>query len=167
MRTAVDLEADLRGLLAEMPASTATAGYWVVDAATEKRAQDNFNAGRLDWNMARRAIVLGLEAVAAGNLDVAEEFISIAESFQLSAFRRKMTRQQLADLTGNAGLRGRTTNLERNERLAAAVAAQETIGLKGMAARNAAINADAFLTAEFGQMGDAGIRAALRKALKT
>ena len=167
MRTAAELEADLRGLLAETPRSDATAGFWVGDAAETKRAQDNFDAGGLDWKQARRAIVLGLEAVAAGNLDAAEEFISIAESFQLSAFRRKMTRQQLADLSGNAGLRGRTTNLERNERLAAAVAEQESIGLKGMAARKAAVNADTDLKAAFGQMGDAGIRAALRKARKT
>jgi len=167
MRTAAELEADLRGLLAETPRSDATAGFWAGDAAETKRAQDNFDAGGLDWKQARTAIVLGLEAVAAGNLDVAAAFISIAESFQLSSFRRKMTRQQLADLAGNAGLRGRVTNLGRNERLAAAVAAQESIGLKGMAARRAAVNADAYLKAEFGQMGDAGIRAALRKSRET
>lgn len=160
------IEQRLRRLIAATPGEHITRGFWVGDKAEERRVADNLRSGALEWQAAREGAMHALDALQAGEVEIAELGLRNAEGLRAAAMEKRLKPSQYAPLQRNAELRGRTTEASRDERLAAAVEKQERQGLKGKEARAAAIKADPFLYASFKTVTDAGIRAAIRRARK-
>lgn len=153
----------LERLIEATPEIDITVGAWVGDKAGERRVADNLAAGRIHFRSARRRAKLGLEVLTAGDLKFAELLLRDAEGLRAAAIEAQLNTAQFAALLQDAKPRGKVSNADRDRRLAAAVAEQERGGLKGKAARLAALAANPDLQAAFAGMGDAAIRAAINR----
>lgn len=158
------IERELRGIVSQTEGLSITDGYWLGDEAAKRQVADNFRAGRLQLQAARRNALNGLDAIKRGDLEYADLARREAKSLLLAAFASRLKPSQIEDLMRDASPRGRRrSNDERDKRLAEEVTKQEAAGLIGPHARQAAIKADAILKEAFRGMGDAAIRAAVRR----
>ena len=112
---------ELRDRLAEIAEKTMGAdainpfACWVGDAAEERRIGDDIGSGRGAWVTARRTARLGLEALDAGNIEGAKEFLLIATDFYIDALESRIEPRDIAFLSNSAQRRGRRKkNQERN-----------------------------------------------------
>lgn len=153
----------LERLIAATPEIDVTVGAWVGDKAGERRVADNLAAGRIHFRSARRRAILGLEALANGDAEFAELLLRDAEGLRAAAIEAQLNTAQFESLLQDAKPRGKTANAERDRQLASAVAEQERLGLRGKAARLAALAANPHLQAAFARLGDPAIRAAINR----
>lgn len=154
----------LAQLIAATPETDVTVGFWVGDKAGERRVSDNIRSGRVHWRAARHSALNGIEALDRGDLEGAELLLRNAEGLRAAAIEAQVTQSQFEALLRDAKPRaGKGNERDRDERLADAVEAQISKGLKGPAAREAAIRADPVLQAAFAGKGKEAIAAALRR----
>jgi len=140
-------------------------GFWVGDKAEERRVLDDVRAGRLSWWSALQHARRGLDALDLGNEELASAFLEEAQRLRAAAIEARMKPADYADLGSSARPRGQQPRTAgRDARLAAAVAAAAP--LVGKSARLAALAADPELAEAFKGMGDAAIRAAVRRGEK-
>ena len=153
----------LNRLIAATPEVDVTVGAFVGDKAGERRVADNLAAGRIHFRTARRRALFGLETLEKGDIEFAELLLRDAEGLRAAAIEAQLSHSQFAALMQDAKPRGKAAKAERDRQLAAAVAGKERLGLKGKAARLAALAADPELQAAFAGLGDPAIRAAINR----
>jgi len=159
----------LRRYLREIVSATPTdgianPGFWVGDKAAERRAIDDLRAGRLHWRSAHDHARRGIEALDAGDMDLAETCLNLARRSRWVALEAKLTPAIVADLNNSARPRGRKPrNDARNRLLVKAVREQEKAGREGKAARAEAIRANPALDEVFGGLTDAALRKIIRE----
>lgn len=142
-------------------------GFWVGDKAGERRAIDDLNAGRRAWLGAYRASQGGLQALAGGNLEMAELYVWQATDLFVDALWSRMEPADIDFLSNSASRRGRpSSTANRNAALAEAVRQQEEKGLKGKAARRAAILENSDLAAAFSGKSDSALVKAIQRNAK-
>lgn len=152
-------------LRATQPAQKVDApGFWVGDTAGERRTYDDCTGGRLAWRGAHNAAQHGLNALDSGYPDMAAIYVLQATDLLMDALWSRIEPQDIDFLSNSAKVRGRVSNTaERNKKLASAAAVQESAGLSGKAACNAALDANPDLAEAFSGMGYDGIRKALSR----
>lgn len=143
------------------------AGFWVGDKAGERRTWDDFGAGRLAWRGAHRATQAGLKALDDGDLEMAEICVWQATDLFVDALWSRMEPADIEFLSNSAGRRGRPSkHSERDAALSEAVSLQESKGLKGKAARRAALDGDPSLAEAFAGKTDAALVKAIQRHAK-
>jgi len=153
----------LKEIVASTQGERISTGFWVGDTAAERRASDNLRSGRIHWQQSRESAQRGLEALAKGDMEYAELALRSAEALRATAIEGQLKPSQFETLLRDAGVRGTKAKKTRDELLALEVAKQEAKGLKDKAARKAAIAANPELSRAFANIGDPGIRAALKR----
>jgi hypothetical protein len=162
----------LRERLTELLAKTKGAagigqpGGFIGDKATWRRIEDDWRAGRIAFQAARDNAEAGLEALDAGELDLAEALFWEAVWLYAAALEDALGPDGLGGLAVSAGKRGRRGLADRNRRLAEAVAEQEELGLKGKAARVAAMGADPDLAEAFKGATDSTLKSAIATVIQ-
>ena len=143
-------------------------GYFDRDRAGKRRVLDDLHSGRLAGRAAHRRAQLGLKSLDGGNTELAMACLGEAQGLAAEAERLRPIKRRRSTPIASAKRRGRKKETEeRNRKLAAAVAEQKALGLKGAAAYTAAINKDPDLAAAFKGIQKPAIRKALREARKT
>lgn len=143
----------------------APTAYWEGDKAEERRVQDDMDSGRLSWSQAHDFALDGLRAIDAGNLEIAESLLWHATGYFIEAVWSRTTPADIAFLSNSAAQRGRSkTTQGRDAKLSRAVTEQEGLGLKGKAARRAALSKNPDLEAAFFGMSDAALVKAIQRA---
>lgn len=138
----------------------------LVDALT-RRYKDDKVAGRGEFQLIHFKACRGLRALEDDDLEGARQMLGEAETHASHLVIRLAKHGRLDHLRKGAAKRQRPiSKTERNKRLAEANGMQLQQGLKGPAARRAAIQSDYYLLAEFGGLTDRQIRAALTQGQK-
>jgi hypothetical protein len=115
--------------------------------ADERRIKDDYRAGRHALRKARIRAREGLWALDWGDPETAQDCLCDAMQHMMTALASVVTPSQSSQLLEPAGARGAPTS-DLNRRLVKAIVEQEKLGLKGKAARHAALNAAPDLKAE-------------------
>jgi hypothetical protein len=117
-------------LRATAGAQPPTDGYWVGDTAEERRAMDDFAAGRIEWHQAKKNAQRGLQLLDTdGDQEMIAIYLEQAEGLARQALMRHIPANAIATLATPAQPRGRRLNADRDARIAAAVFAAEARGL--------------------------------------
>lgn len=136
--------------------------YRTASPVKARQLEDDRQAGRTHLVVINAAARRGLEKLEKGDIAGADQCLAEAERSASDLFVILMQGAQSKKLRTGANPRQRPREKDdRNLRLATAVKVQERKGLKGKAARNAAINSDDSLKADFLNLSDKTIRDAL------
>ena len=88
-------------------ASLPPAAWWAGDIAGERRVLDDGESGRLNWAAANRVAQSGLEALADGNLEMAEVCAWAATDHYVAALEARVRPSAIEDLAKKTKRRGR------------------------------------------------------------
>ena len=143
-------------------------GFFGNSVAKERRVLDDIKSGRIAWMKARHEALLGLmDLRTRRDSEAAQDRLCRAQAHVMFAWSGFIKERDMDTLVTSAALRGRHRS-ELNQRVVEAVRQQEERGLKGKAARVAALKSDPALAAECreGGLTDRTIARAVQRARK-
>lgn len=157
------LRKHLQRIVAAAQGDEISTGFWVGDKAAERAVMDNLQVRRIHFQTAREGARRGLEALENGDIEYAKKALRECQLLGAAAIEAQLKPSQRKALSKDAALRGAKGKGDRDKRLAVAIAEQEVLGLKNKAARHAAFRANPTLADEYKDLGEAGVRAAIKR----